>query len=189
MTKSITPQDIFTIKAAAKRLKKFIPERKHTELLDISAYQFSGVKSFRDAQIRSSVTLESESTSKQLPHKELSPYTPPIYPKFQQGDWYFDLDERQLIFKGEFSPYVINLEQLSDSIRMTDMILQIQKKKWLKTQIEGTNVSPTYQVDEFITLIDHVCHHFFNKSIQGVFSPNGNFTKVAWPEFPIRKEN
>jgi len=193
MKKEVTPLCLSDIKIAAKRLKKYLPEKKHTERLDIATYQVLGLKTFREAQISASKILKKRSVTDTNQGPFLMEMTEmgrsvtygqmfDILPSFKRGDWYLYPQSRALVFDGEFSPYVFGLDELSDSSKLLDVILQIQKKKWSKEQIEGTNVSPTYQLDEFITLIDELCRFYLNDTIQGVFSPFGKFKTVKWPK-------
>ena len=193
MKKEISPLSLKEIKVAAKRLKKTLPEKKHSELLDIATYQFFGFNSFREAVVSASKILKKRPVtdksqglllvgmmeeSRSITYGQANGQRP----TFKRGDWYFYPKDRVLVFEGEFVPYIWGIDRLSDSCHLLDLILQIQKKKWAKSQIEGTTVSPTYQLDELITLIDELCQYYFNSSIQGVFSPSGKFTQVSWPE-------
>lgn len=193
MNKEVSPLMLNNIKVAAKRLKKHLPEKKHAELLDIATHQILGFSSYRDAQISASnilkkrpitdvnqgrLLMEMSEAGRTLPYGQMVDEKP----TFRRGDWYFYPHSRVVVFDGEFSPYVLGIDRLSNTTELLDFILQIQKKKWSKDQIKGTTVSPTYQVDEFITLIDQLCHHYFKNSIQGVFSPFGDFKSVTWPK-------
>lgn len=193
MNKEVSPLALNTIKVAAKRLKKYLPEKKHSELLDIASHQILGLNSYRDAQISASnilkkrpvtdmnqgpLLMEMSEAGRSVTYGQMVNEKP----AFRRGDWYFYPHSRSLVFDGEFSPYVWGIDRLSNTAELLDFILQIQKKKWSKDQIKGTTVSPTYQVDECITLIDELCRHYFENSIQGVFSPSGEYKSVTWPK-------
>lgn len=193
MNKEVSPLTLNDIKVAAKRLKKYLPEKKHAELLDIASHQILGLSSYHEAQISASKILkkrpvtdmnqgplfmEMTEVGRSVTYGQMTDEMP----TFRRGDWYFYPLSRVLVFDGEFSPYVIGIDRLHNTKELLDFILQIQKKKWSKDQIKGTTVSPTYQVDEFITLIDELCHHYFQNSIQSVFSSLGNLKSVAWPK-------
>ncbi|EJG1483197.1 hypothetical protein CF504_RS17835 [Vibrio parahaemolyticus] len=193
MTKDISPLTLNNIKVAARRLKNHLPEKTHSERLDIASYQILGFDSYRDAKIAADNILKKRpitDMNRDLLSKVMTEEGRTITygqmvdekPTFRRGDWYFYPHSRVLVFDGEFSPYVFEIDRLSNSTELLDLILQIQKKKWSKDQIKGTTVSPTYQVDELITLIDQLCHYYFNNSIQGVFSPAGQFKSVIWPK-------
>lgn len=180
MKNEISPLTLSSIKMAAKRLKKHLPGRKHTEHLDIASHLLVGLKSYRE------VLLNASSLIKKRPGGDgrTLTYGQIFYqkPAFKRGDWYFYPVNRAVVFDGEFSPYTFGIDRLGNSSELLDFLLQVQKKKWLKSQIQNTQVGPTYQVDALISLIDDLCRYYFKNSVQGVFSPSGEFKSVTWPE-------
>ena len=185
MSKSISVLTIQEIKIAAKRIGKSFPEKKHAELLDIAAYAITGKKNYYEATqaseklINSKLNVDNKWTFAEYHNTK---------PEFKQGDWYFYPDQKAVVFEGEFSPYPLFFDHISNSSKLLDCILQIQKKKWPKNQVQKYKISPTYQVDNFITLIDALCHYYFNNSIQGVFCPGDRPKKVDW-ETAFKKKN
>lgn len=190
MKNEISPLKLDEIKVVAKRLKEHLPDIQHMKRLDIASYLITGTQSFRDAQKLSENILvkrqkRNSADGDILPNKPLQQtqtYGQSFdeVPSFKKGDWYFYPKNNALVFDGEFSPYSIELIKLNTTSMLLDSILQIQKKKWHKSQIEGTSVSPTYQVDEFISLVNDLCLYYFNNTVQSVFSPSGVSKTVNW---------
>lgn len=186
MKHGISPLKLDQIKTAAKRLKKHLPGKQHMELLDIASHVLIGINSYREAQSLSEKILikrEGNDEGRSLTYGEIFGENP----KFKCGDWFFYPSTKSLVFDGEFSPYPIDITRLDSSVKLLDFILQIQKR-WSKTQIKGTKVSPTYQVEEFISLIDELCRYYFNDTIQGVYSPFGEAKNVDWANVLLKKD-
>lgn len=185
MQKYISPLELSKIKEVAKRLRKSFPEKNHMQMLDITARAITGASNYREAEKLSDETPKNYVESRTLLYaRSLS-----TKPTFKSGDWYFFPDNLDVVFEGEFSPYPINLTQLSTSSEFLDFILQIQKKKWPGSTIKEHGISPTYQVDEFITLISRLCEYYLNNSIQGVYSPGGKIRHVDWPNAILQHQN
>lgn len=183
---STTPLTLQSIKTAAKRLKRHLSEMTHTQRLDVAAYVISGHKNFRDAKTASQNLLDKRpepmsglsslsEIGRTLTHGQLNNEEP----LFKRGDWYFYPETPFVVFEGEFSPYGLPLDHLSSSVRLLDFILQIQKKRWPKAAVKK-GISPTYQVDEFISLIDDLCRYYLDNTIQGALSPGGQERTVDW---------
>ncbi|WP_419148527.1 hypothetical protein [Pseudoalteromonas 'SMAR'] len=185
MNKELSPLKIKQIKTAAKRLKSHLPDKSHTELLDIVSHQLYGFNSYRDAVKASESILKkrSEPESNSLGQMQRNITWGQKFnqsPTFKSGDWYFYPEDKVIVFDGEFTPYMIGVDQISNSLQLLDFILQIQKKKWPIELVKSSGISPTYQVDEFIELINQLCIYYFEMPIQGVFSPFGHFKEVQW---------
>lgn len=186
----VTVITIEQIKTAAKRLAKSFPEKKHTELLDIASYAFAGKKDFREAQaaIKTAdktdcvVSLDNKQSTL-TPTKVSSKFGVKHFgesPTLNCGDWYYYRDNEALVFLGEYSPYPIGLNRLHSGSALMDFTLQLHKKYWPEVEIEGTDISATYQVDEFLALIGKLCIRYFRSAPQGVFCPGGKNNTVDW---------
>tara|TARA_R110000850_G_scaffold271624_1_gene406082 strand:+ start:162 stop:776 length:615 start_codon:yes stop_codon:yes gene_type:complete len=188
----VSPLILGNIRTSAKRLKRILPKKSHTELLDIASYLVTGADSYRDVRMAASkilnkrpitdknqgpILLEMSEEGRSLTYGQQLE----IEPTFKRGDWYFYPSERALVFEGEFSPYVLSVDKFKGPVELLDFVLQIQKKKWDKNQTKNTTVSPTYQVDEFIGLMDDLCRYYFDNSVQGVFCPHSTPKNVTWP--------
>lgn len=185
MQKSISPLELSKIKEVAKRLRKSFPEKNHMQMLDITARAITGVSNYREAEKLSDETPKYYVESQTLQYASLNS----VKPTFKSGDWYFYADTLDVVFEGEFSPYPIHLTQLSTSNKFLDFILQIQKKRWSGSTIKEHGISPTYQVDEFISLISQLCEYYLNNSIQGVYSPGGESREVDWSIVILQNQN
>ena len=96
------------------------------------------------------------------------------------GDWSYFPETHALAFDGEILPYVFFLSNITTSGKFLDCILQLSKKRWPRSTVEERNISPTYQVHEFIDLINDLCHAYLGISVQGAFSPSGKTRVVNW---------
>jgi hypothetical protein len=152
---------ISTVKTAAKRLKKSIPEKSHMQLLDIATHAITGKSNFH------------ELNNIGLNYSYLNPF-------IKVGNWSFNPDDQSLSFSDtEYSPYVIFLEQVNTSTKFLDFILQLNKKRNSDAP-EWINCSPAFETDNFISLMEALCNFYFDNSVQGVFSPKGEFKEIDW---------
>ena len=176
MATEITPRAIEQIKIAARRLGKSLPggNLTHTELLNLCSHAFLGVSSYEEA-VRASekVISRRQDGGTPLPKEFGSPTA-------MKGDWFFYPDSQVVCFEGEFSPYFIRLSRLNSAAEFLDFCLQIQKKKWPKEAVKEHRISATYQVDEFIELMNELCHYYFGSSVQGLYCPSGVPKQVDW---------
>lgn len=183
MNKSLSIFDINQIKIVAKRLKKHFPDNQHTKLLDIASHVMYGISSFHEAQ------KTVENPVQKVSHNKTYGDVFNLKPSFSQGDWHFYPQGRTLVFEGEFSPYTIAIDRLNDAASLLDFILQIQKKFWPQEFLDENDISPTYQVHEFISLMDELCKKYLKTSIQGAYSPGGISKEVVWPKDLIDIDN
>lgn len=179
MSKIISALTVSEIKVAAKRLKKSIPDKDYNSILDIASHAITGKNSFQEVLKESKKLLDKREFGEKISFGEAFEQKP----TFKNGEWYFYPKSKCLIFDGEFSPYQIFLSQLSTTASLLDFILHIQRKKLPKKQLKKhPNISPTYQVDNFISLIDELCLYYFNSPSQAIFCPGGENKEINWVE-------
>jgi hypothetical protein len=160
---------ISTVKIAAKRLKKSFPEKSHMQLLDIATHAITGKSNFHElSKIGSN-------------YSSLNPF-------LKVGNWSFNPDGQSLTLSDtEYSPYVIFLEQVNTSTKFLDFILQLNKKR-NHDATEWINCSPAFETDNFISLMESLCSYYFDSSVQGIFSPSGEYKDIDW-ELAINMKN
>lgn len=197
MSKTITPDQVQLVKIAAKRLKKSLPDAKLQKCQDIAAYQFLGVSSFHETVALSKATAASaqpnpESDSHQ--HENSDENTHPLrqkrkvsyaehtgfVPAHSVGDWNYFTEDHTLSFDGEYLPYVFTLNRLTTTAKLLDIILQLEKKRWPRQEAEENGISPHYQVQEFLELMNDLSEAYLGISLQGAFSPAGKPQVVDW---------
>lgn len=160
MSKTIVNK-ISSVKKAAKRLKKSFPEKSHMQLLDIATHAITGKSNFHE-----------------LNNIALNLFC--LNPFIKVGNWSFNPESQLLLLSDtEYSPYVIYLEQVNTSTKFLDFILQLNKKR-SHDATEWINCSPAFETDNFISLMEALCNFYFDKSVQGVFSPKGDYKEIDW---------
>lgn len=197
MNKIVTPLDLQKVKTAAKRLKKRSPEKKHMQLLDDTAYALLGVADYHEAEkLSKNIPLDIPRDSgikwmDENPNAKVFSFGEhhDTEPSFRHGDWFFYERHRNVVFDGEFSPYGIHLDSLSSPQELLALILHIQNRRWSDSQIKGTKVGKTYQVDNFISLISDLCSYYFDKGIREVFPPRSKTAEeIDWKKAVERKQ-
>jgi hypothetical protein len=89
--------------------------------------------------------------------------------------------------------YVVKLDSLKSSAKLLDIILQIQRKRrWSEGGKEAENnygqwLCDDYQVWDFILVLDMICKHYMQKSIQGVYSAWGNNHEIDWDKLASKQ--
>ncbi|CAO1662012.1 hypothetical protein [Salinicola sp. NYA28a] len=197
MSKTITPDQIQLVKTAAKRLKKSLPDAKLQKCQDIAAYQFLGVSSFHEAVALSKAAAaaaqpspESDSQQYENPDVNADPWRQKgkvsyaehtgLVPAHSVGDWNYFTEDHTLSFDGEYLPYAFSLNRLTTTARLLDIILQLEKKRWPRREAEENGISPHYQVQEFLELMNDLSEAYLGTSLQGAFSPGGKPQVVDW---------
>jgi hypothetical protein len=197
VSKTITPDQIQLVKTAAKRLKKSLPGAKLQKCQDIAAYQFLGVASFHEAVALSKAAValaqpNSESDSRQHENPDVNTHSwrqrrkvsyaehTGLVSAHSVGDWNYFTEDNTLSFDGEYLPYVFSLNRLTTTAKLLDIILQLAKKRWPRQEAEENGISPHYQVQEFLELMNDLSEAYLGTSLQGAFSPAGKPQVVDW---------
>lgn len=197
MSKTITPDQIQLVKTAAKRLKKSLANVKLQKCQDIAAYQFLGVSSFHEAVALSKVAAasvqpssESDSQQYETPGVNADPLRQKgkisyaehtgLVPAHSVGAWNYFTEDHTLSFDGEYLPYAFSLNRLTTTSKLLDIILQLAKKRWPRQEAKENGISPHYQVQEFLELMNDLSEAYLGTSLQGAFSPGGKPQVVDW---------
>jgi DNA-binding XRE family transcriptional regulator len=120
--------------------------------------------------------------------------------KFQSGCWSYFEDRMLIAFNPEINDprpeipiYGVQLDTLTTSAKLLDTILQMQQKgRWSTKGKERQNNygrwhCDDYQIWDFIQVMDSICRHRMNKSIQGVFSAWGEEFEIDWDKLSQEK--
>jgi len=121
--------------------------------------------------------------------------------KFQSGCWSYFEDRMLIAFNPEIHDprpeipiYGTTLDSLNTSAKLLDFILQMQQKgRWSdKGQERKNNYGQwhcdDYQPWDFIQVLDSICRHYMNDTIQGVFSAWGNESEIDWDKLTSKKK-
>ncbi|MEP4557813.1 hypothetical protein [Cobetia amphilecti] len=202
MSKVVTLAQIQLVKTAAKRLKKYFPSLKLQKCQDIAAYQILGVSDFHEAVTLSKVTAtssplnsENDSQHEKLHEKayhwrkhrkfNYAEHTG-LTPVHSVGSWNYFIESNTLSFDGEYIPYIYSLGSLTTTAKLLDFVLQLQKKRWPRQEAEDNEISPDYQVKEFLDLMNDLSEAYLDMPLQVAFSPRGESKVVDW-ESSIKK--
>jgi len=151
---NITELTLEQIKTSANRLRNYLPEKKRYQLLDICTHQLTGLASYSEAQREVKNILEGLPT---VPEgwPDISTYGEyhGIVPTIRRGHWYYYPKHTSLVFEGFTRSYPIGLIDLSDTSKLLDMILHLHRKRTPKKFLKGRLRCETFQVDEFLLLI------------------------------------
>lgn len=121
--------------------------------------------------------------------------------KFKSGCWRY-LDDHMLIAfqplkddpRPEIPEYGVALDDLTNSAKLLDIILQMQRKgRWSERAPEALNNfgqwhCDDYQIWDFIQVVDQLCKHYMKDSIQGVFCAWGDDHEIDWDKLVSRKK-
>ena len=90
--------------------------------------------------------------------------------------------------------YGIKLDQLTTSAKLLDFILQMQRKgRWSERGKKAENnygrwLCDDYQIWDFIKVLDMICRHYMNNTVQGVYSAWGESFKIDWDKLVSEKQ-
>lgn len=183
MSYEISPSQLNSIGIIARRLKLDLPELSHAERLDKAAYLLLGTNTYREVKNKAKEVLSEKTLiqNQELEFLGIQPKEPQI-PAFKVGEWYFYPEELLVSFYGARTPYEMELTRLGSSIDLLSFILQIQKKKWDRKYYKKHKILPTFQVDEFISLINNICLYYLNRTFQNTFSDARENITINWSD-------
>lgn len=192
------------VKTAAKRLKKSIPDKSLMQIHDIATHAITGKSSFHELQKTHKIishfndsmndSMSSTKGKERIEKVERlkrqtwgEGYTPESWGErhklksiLNRGNWHFYQEQQAIVLEDvDYVPYVVYLSDLDTTAKLLDFILHIQQKRHHDSN-DWYDATPAFEIDNFITLINDLCNHYFKKSVQGMFSPHGSSRVVSW---------
>lgn len=174
---------IQTVKSAAKRLKKFLPNTPYMQRLDVATYAFSGKQSFH--------ILQSEAKNHAPEPDQLDSYEDfgdepneiTIKPMFKHGNWsYYPHLKGMVLENTPWSPYLVPLKDFSTKTDFISTLLHLQskRKERFPKDFDWSEMPCAFEIDNLLILLDKISRHYFKLAVQDLYREKSY--SVDWNE-------